>query len=241
VNRVLAATGVAVGRGARPVLADVTFSVARGERVALVGANGSGKTTLLRALAGLDPVHAGRIDWRVGERMGPLPAGPARVSVVGLLFQHEPRAPFSVRTLVTLGLGLDHAPTAEARAAVEATLARMGLTALAERPVAALSGGEAQRAALARALVAGPRVLLLDEPSNHLDPGRRGQLVALLEDLRDQLAVVLATHDLALAAGSDRVLLLAEGRVAAAGAPADVLTPANLHHAFGVRGLEAAS
>jgi iron complex transport system ATP-binding protein len=229
---VLTATNLHVGRGgnnARTVLRDVALAVAPGERIALVGANGSGKTTLLRALAGIDRPQAGSIDC--GGL--PLPLGPARVGQLGVLFQSEAPAPFTVRELVTLGLGLDRSPTAAQRAQVEAALGRVQLLALADREVARLSGGEAQRAAIARAIVARPRVLLLDEPTNHLDPAQRAAMLGLLDDLRGTVAVVLATHDLDCAAAADRVLLLGAGGVIATGAPEVVLTPALLAATFG--------
>jgi iron complex transport system ATP-binding protein len=226
---VLTASALAVGRGGHAVLRDLAFAIAPGERVALVGANGSGKTTLLRALAGIDRPLAGSVRC---DGM-PVPVGPARIGKLGVLFQTELPGPFTVRQLVTLGLGLDRAPRASHRAEVEAALAQVHLQALADREVARLSGGEAQRAAIARALVARPRVLLLDEPTNHLDPGQRAVLLALLDDLRGSIAVVLATHDLDCAAAADRVLLLGQGGIVAAGPPAAVLTPAPLSATFG--------
>src|SRR5439155_14696713 len=96
------------------------------------------------------------------------------------------------------------------------------------------SGGESQRALLARALVATPRLVLLDEPTNHLDPAGQAMVEALLDRLRGEIAVVIATHDLALAASCDRVALLHAGRVAALGAPAEVLAPRQLATALGV-------
>jgi ABC-type cobalamin/Fe3+-siderophores transport system ATPase subunit len=216
---VLRAAGVTVGRGPTPVLSDINLSLARGERIALVGGNGSGKTTLLRALAGLDRPRAGELSW-LGK---PLPKGSARVSVVGMLFQNGPPGPFSVRDQVMLGLGLDRAPDTEQRARVDRTLRRLGLTDLAHRPMACLSGGEAQRALLARALAPNPALLLLDEPTNHLDPASRAQLLGLLDELRGEVTVVLATHDLDCAATADRVALLGQNRVIAFGPPAGVL------------------
>jgi iron complex transport system ATP-binding protein len=227
---VLEAIDVAVGRAARIVVTGVNLAVRGGERTALVGANGCGKTTLLRALGGLDPVLAGTIRWQGG-----LPRGRERVRRLGMLFQAELASHFDVRELVTLGLGLDGPPGAAARCQVEDALGWADLAHLADRPCASLSGGEAQRALLARALVASPKLLLLDEPTNHLDPSRQGALLRQLDRLRGSVAVVLATHDLALAAGCDRVVLLHGGRVAALGIPADVLTPENLERALDVR------
>jgi iron complex transport system ATP-binding protein len=226
---VLETRDLAVGRGGRVVLAGVSLTVGGGELFALLGLNGSGKTTLLRALAGIDRPLAGEIRWDGG----PLRAGAGRVGQVGVLFQDEPPAPFSVRTVVTLGLGLDGPPGPADRARVEGAIDRLGLGRLADRPCRRLSGGEWQRAALARALVAGPRLLLLDEPASHLDPARRASSSALLASLG--VAVVLATHDLDAAAACDRVLLLGGGGVAAQGPPSLVLTPERLLESLRVR------
>jgi iron complex transport system ATP-binding protein len=227
---IVEANGLTVGRAGAPVLAGIDLAIAAGERIALVGENGSGKTTLLRVLAGLDPPLAGAVRW-AGQ---PLPRGPARVQTVGVLFQGEPASRFTVRELVTLGLGLDGPPSAAARRRVDDAIAQAALEVLASRPCATLSGGEAQRALVARALVAGPRVVVLDEPTNHLDPAGRGMVHGLLDRLRGSVAVVVATHDLELAASCDRVALLHRGRIAALGAPAEVLTPVRLAAALGV-------
>jgi iron complex transport system ATP-binding protein len=251
----LEATGVAVGRGGAAVLAGVELTVRPGERVALVGANGSGKTSLLRVLAGLDRPLAGTVAW-AGRA---LPPGPDRVRRVGVLLQGELASRFTVRELVTLGLGLDGPPSAAARRQVDAALALAELAPLAGRRCATLSGGEAQRALIARAVVAAPGLVLLDEPTNHLDPAGRAMIQALLDRLggglggglrdrrpgwscdgsggglrdRGRVAAVIATHDLGLAASCDRVALLSAGRLVALGAPDAVLTPARLADALG--------
>ena len=226
---VLEAIDVAVGRGGKTVLSGINLAVDPGERLALVGANGAGKSTLLRALAALDPVLGGSIRWAGG----PLPRGPARVTMLGVLFQTETPSRFTVRELVTLGLGLDGPPSSSDRARVNDVLERAELLPFADRSCASLSGGEAQRALLSRALIAGPRVLLLDEPTNHLDPARQATLLRWFERLRGETAVVLATHDLALAATCDRVALLHDGRLSTLGHAREVLTPENLARALG--------
>jgi iron complex transport system ATP-binding protein len=226
---ILEAAGVAVGRGG-VVLTGVDLAVRPGERIALVGANGSGKTSLLRVFAGLDRPLAGCLRW-AGRA---LPSGNERVRTVGVLFQGEPASRFTVRELVTLGLALDGPPSAAARRQVDDALALAGLAPLAERSCATLSGGEAQRALLARALVAAPRLVLLDEPINHLDPAGRAMVEQLLDRLRGTVAAVIATHELALAASCDRVALLHDRRVFALGTPDAVLTPARLAAALGV-------
>jgi iron complex transport system ATP-binding protein len=229
VSPVLEAIDAAVGRGGKPVLSRVSLAVDPGERLALVGANGAGKSTLLRAFAGLDPVLGGSIRWAGGT----LPRGPARVTMLGVLFQTETPSRFTVRELVTLGLGLDGPPSSSDRAKVNDVLERAELVPFADRSCASLSGGEAQRALLSRALVAGPRVLLLDEPTNHLDPARQATLLRWFEHLRGETAVVLATHDLALAATCDRVALLNGGRLSTLGRAREVLTPENLARTLG--------
>ena len=226
---VVAMRDVAAGWPGRTVIAGVTLALAAGERVALVGANGCGKTTLLRVLAGLARPQAGTIAWRGAA----LPDGAARVRLVGVLFQRELPASFTVRELVTLGLGLDGPPSPAARGHVEQVLRTAELASLADRPCASLSGGEVQRVLLARALVADPALLLLDEPTNHLDPARQAWLQGKLDRMHGRVAVVLATHDLALAAACDRAVLLHAGRVAACGPARDVLTPANVQLAVG--------
>src|SRR5262249_21294972 len=158
----------------------------------------------------------------------------ARAGVLGLVFQVEPPPHFTVRELVTLGLGLDGPPSAAQAKRVSLLLEQEDLTRFADRPCSTLSGGEWQRCVIARALVAGPKILLLDEPTNHLDPARRAALHERLLKFTDQ-AVVLATYDLELAALCDRVLLLGAGKVAASGRPSDVLTPEILAAALGVR------
>jgi iron complex transport system ATP-binding protein len=224
------ASGLAVGWHGRAVLSDVDLAVGPGERIALLGANGSGKTTLLRVLAGLAPPVRGQVSWR-GRG---LPKGGARCRVVGYVLQAEPPVPFTVRQLVALGLGTDGPPSAPQAARVARVLADEGLTALADRACTALSGGEWQRAVIARALVAEPALLLLDEPTSHLDPARRAVFHERLLRVREQ-AVVLATHDLELAALCDRVMILGDGRAMALGAAADVLTAEALEPSLGVR------
>src|SRR6185436_3252556 len=115
---VLEASRLAVGWNDRLVLRDVDLAVHAGERLALLGSNGSGKTTLLRALGGLSRPLAGEVRWRGG----PLPRGAARASVVGLVFQAEPPPHFTVRELVTLGLGLDGPPSVAQAKRVSAVL-----------------------------------------------------------------------------------------------------------------------
>ena len=194
--------------GAREVLRGVDLEVATGEFVALLGRSGSGKTTLLRILAGLD-------DGAEGD---------ARVPVArSVVFQDARLLPWlSVLDNVVLGLrGAD--PRARGRAAVE----EVGLAGHEDDWPKTLSGGEAQRAALARALVREPDLLLLDEPFGALDALTRLRMHGLVQELcaRHRPAVLLVTHDVDEAVLlADRVLVLTDGRISL-DAPVDVARP----------------
>ncbi|MGY2083387.1 ABC transporter ATP-binding protein [Blastococcus sp. SYSU DS0539] len=204
----------------------VRIEVADGEVLAVLGPNGAGKSTLVRILAGLLRPDSGRVvvDGEVWDGDGAyVPAHRRRLGMVfqdALLFPH-----LSVADNVAFGLRTRGTGRGAARAAAGEWLARVGLEGLGSRRPAELSGGQAQRAALARALVGDPALLLLDEPLSALDA--RTRLVVRAE-LRRHLAgfggsTVLVTHDpvdaMALA---DRVVVVEEGRVVQAGTPADV-------------------
>jgi phosphonate transport system ATP-binding protein len=221
------ARAVAKSFGTTPIFSDVSFRLARGETVALVGANGTGKSTLLRCLMGLIPVSSGEVHL-LGE-----PAGTARPRAlralrarVGLVSQKHNLVPrLSVLSNVVHGLlgkapGLRHwshalAPAASRRAAMEA-LDRVGLSGFAMRRADRLSGGQSQRVAIARAIVGGPDVLFADEPCASLDPQAGDDVMDLFIRLaRDEgVTVVFTSHNIdhALRYG-DRVLGLAAGRM----------------------------
>jgi sulfonate transport system ATP-binding protein len=184
--------------GDRAVLDDLDLDIAPGEFVALIGRSGSGKSTLLRALAGLDQEVTGQVSV----------AGPVSVA-----FQ-EPRLVPWKRVLDNVELGLR---TGDPAGAAGTALGEVGLTERASAWPATLSGGEAQRASLARALVREPRLLLLDEPFSALDALTRITMHRLVVSLweRHRPAVLLVTHDVDEAlALADRVLVLGEGRIA---------------------------
>ena len=237
----LAAHALACGYGAENVLADVSLSVAAGEMVALLGRNGSGKSTLLRCLAGVLAPRAGRVEL-CGR---PLAATPrravARLLAVVPQELHVPFA-FTVREVADLGRApyarFMGGPDARDRAAVERALAVTDLLELAERPFQQISGGEQQRAAVAMALAQQARVLLLDEPTVHLDIAHQMALLALVRELcRERgLAVLAAMHDINLAClYFDRLVVLGEGTLLAAGALDSIVTADLIERAFGTR------
>ena len=215
----------------------VTASVGRGEWVGLIGANGAGKTTLLKAVAGLVD-HDGEV--RVGGKSSAGLGRRERARSVAYVPQSpELPADMSVFDYTLLGRTPHIAYLAvESRtdlARCTDLLDRLGLAMLADRPLATLSGGERQRVVLARALAQEAPVLLMDEPTSALDLSHRMEALEIVDELRREwhLTVVSALHDLTLAGQfADRLLLMADGTVAAFGTPAEVLDETVLGEAF---------
>ena len=213
----------AVAIAGKLVLEDVSFEVARGEFICLCGPNGGGKTTLLKAVLGLLPLRAGEI-----EVLGQPPGRAQRT--VGYLPQTKAFAqgfPASVAELIAANRrgAWPRQLGAEERERARAVLVRVGGEKLLDRPLRGLSGGETQRAFLARALVNDPLLLLLDEPTAGVDARGRVEFLDLLAGLagRDDFAAVLVTHnEAAVRRLSDRVVCV-DRRVVAEGRPEDVL------------------
>ena len=233
----LVARGLACGYRRRgDVLAGVDLEVEGGSVLALLGPNGSGKTTLLRTLARLLRPRAGSIAFE-----GELPTGDRpRVAIAA----HEDAggSALTVAEVVRLGRAARRGwwrPMGPADlATIDRSIAQADLQALRDRPVAELSAGEWQRVLLARALAQEPAVLLLDEPTAHLDLRYQVEFLELAASLaRDEgLAVALSLHDVNQAAlWADRVALLAEGRLLAVGSPEEVLRVDLLERAYGCR------
>jgi ABC-type sulfate/molybdate transport systems ATPase subunit len=221
VTALLELDGVEVRAGARRILAVDALAVAPAETLAVLGANGAGKSTLLRVAGGLLIPDAGEL------RLDGEPAGAAALRRASAAVLQRPlllRA--SVAANVETGLRFARVPKPERRRRAGEWLERLGLAAHAHRAAHSLSGGEAQRVSLARALVLAPRLLLLDEPFAALDAPARAELLA---DLRDVLAAtgtaaLLVTHDRHEAAAvADRTAVLRDGAVRQVGATAAVL------------------
>jgi len=219
----------------------LSFSIERGEVFGVIGPNSAGKTSLLRLLTRVLSPQRGAIRFEGRSITALRPWELARE--VAVVPQEAPRPfPFTVAQLVLMGR-YPHAPrrffedAADAAAAREAMIATETLD-LAALPLERLSGGERQRALLARALAQQPRLLVLDEPTAHLDLRFQAETAALLRRLNRErgMTILLVSHDLNLAAElCDRLLLLRAGEIARVGSPRDVLEQTLLEDVFGCR------
>jgi iron complex transport system ATP-binding protein len=223
---------VEVAYAGRRVLGPVSLSAVDGEWVGLIGPNGAGKSTMLKAAIGL-VTHIGRVVLgegapRPGEDMAWMPQRPSMPEQMG------------VADYVMLGrsphIGYLGKEGESDRRAVREALAKLDLVELSARPLGTLSGGEAQRVFLARALAQGAPVLLLDEPTANLDIGHAIEVLEVVDELRqsERLTVVTAIHDLTLAGRfCSRLALLGDGVIMAEGSPEEVLTEATLRPHYG--------
>jgi iron complex transport system ATP-binding protein len=239
VSAALAFEDVSFAYGTQPVFRGLTLRVEPGELTAVLGPNGTGKTTWFRLAAGSLAPARGTVRL-FGHDLRTLGAA-ERARTVAVVPQESPlEFEFRVHEIVAMGrsphqglLGLE---SAEDRRAVAEALRATGMEAFAGRPLAALSGGEKQRVVLARALAQKPRLLLLDEPTAHLDLKHRLAIYALLERLHGEgLTAVVVSHDLNLAAAHcKRLVLFRCGEVVADGPPRQVLRPDVLREVYDV-------
>lgn len=229
----------ALGYTAAPVLEHVDGMLAPGLAVALVGPNGAGKSTLLKGTLGLVRTLSGSI--RV---LGTSPVRARRmVGYVPQVDTLDADFPVTAEQVVLMGryrrLGFLRYPGRADRAAAAAALDRVGLTDRAKYRFGALSGGQRQRVLLARAIAAGPRLLLLDEPFNGLDSISEAALLGALGSLKSEgVAVMVSTHDLALARDTCEQICLLNGRQIAFGPVPTTMTAANLRATYGGRAVE---
>lgn len=215
----LSADNLSVTLDGHPVLTRVTLAIQQGEIVTILGPNGSGKSTLLRALLGILPASAGTVTRKPGLVIGYVPQ---RLAIDRTL-------PMTVRRFLSL-------PTRVSDAAAEAALARAGLPDVAQRQMADLSGGQFQRVLLARALLSGPDILILDEPTQGLDQPGEAAFYRLIEEVRRDtgVAVLMVSHDLhVVMAASDRVICL-NGHICCEGTPRVVSTAPEYRALFGL-------
>ena len=218
----LSATGLVKGyaspAGYLPVLAHLDLEVGAGEMVAIVGASGVGKSTLLHVLGTLDRPEEGKVRVEGAEVLGlaETELREFRNRTIGFVFQFHHLLPeFTALENVMMPLLIARQGEAEARRAASDLLARVGLQDRAEHRPGALSGGEQQRVAVARALVRSPRLLLADEPSGNLDRETGDRLHELVRRLNREegITVIAVTHNERLAASCDRTLRLEGGRL----------------------------
>jgi iron complex transport system ATP-binding protein len=237
----LSVVSVTFGYDERVVLERVSLEIPAGERVAIVGANGAGKTTLLKLMADLLRPDAGAV--RLGARDVRAFSRGALAKRLGMVPQ-ELAVPFgfTARELVECGrtayLPLFGAPTVADRHAVDTAMASTATTSFSDRPLGELSGGERQRVVIAMVLAQEPSIMLLDEPTQHLDLTRQGEILDLLVALSRErrLSIVATMHDLNLAAQYfDRLIVLAGRQVLADGSPAAVMRADVLEAAYGGR------
>ena len=239
-SAVLAADGVVIGYGDRTIVHETSLDVAAGERLALVGPNGAGKSTLLRALTGVLEPRRGAVLLR-GTRIRSIDhkAVARAIAVVPELTQ----LPFAMAVHEVVELGrLPHDPPLSGMRpddseAVETAMERVGVAHLRDRDARQLSMGERQLVFIAIALAQAADVLVLDEPTAHLDIRHQVEVMQLLADLneRDGRTIVAVLHDLALAANFfPRVALMNAGRIVADGPPAETLDAGNIRGVFGV-------
>jgi len=236
---VLEARALSAARGGRPVLHGVSFSLHARAACALVGPNATGKSTLVRALAGLLPLTSGGV-WLHGRPLSAWTRS-ALARIVALVATDEQGpATLTVHDRVALGRYPHRGPfrplTGEDEQAVWRGLRHTGIEHLAQRRLGTLSAGERQLATLARGLAQEPQILLLDEPSAHLDVGHQLQLFRVLHEVRARgVAVLAVVHDLGRAAAwAEHMAVLHEGRLVAEGPPDAVLAGEACSRAFGV-------
>jgi len=237
----LSLKNIHAGYDGRPVLHDATLEIADGEFVGLVGPNGCGKTTLLRVISGVLTAQSGNVRL-LGRALDSFDRRELARTVAMLPQELSLDLGFTVEEVARMGRFAHQArfgrESAADRAAARRAMEMAEVLQLADRPVTELSGGERQRAFIALCLAQEPKLLLLDEPNNHLDLGHQLSILNLIAGLnRDAGLTVAATfHDLNLAAEyCDRLVVIDAGRIAAVGPPGDVLTADRILQVFGVR------
>jgi ABC-type cobalamin/Fe3+-siderophores transport system ATPase subunit len=227
-----------VAYGEKVVLHDFSLTLAPGEIVALIGPNGAGKSTLIRAISGVIKIQSGRVDYNGEDLIEMSPTERARI--LGVVPQaRQLGGAFTVEQTVLLGRTAYMNWLGQAQeedwARVREAMVNTKTEHLAQRRIAELSGGEQQRVLLARTLAQTTPILLMDEPTTHLDLKHQASLLALVRDLarESNLAILMALHDLnQVSLYADRVALLVDGKLIAVGTPEEVLTIERISKAY---------
>jgi len=222
-------------------LQGVSLEINKGEFVGIIGPNGAGKTTLLTVLNGLGKLVHGQA-WVLGMPVNKRNAIKLRkrIGYVAQVENIDPRLPINVRETVMVGcygrLGLFHRPTQDQWENVDRVLDIVGIAHLAERPIGHLSGGEYQRAAIARALVQQPEIFLLDEPTASIDPQAQREILRLIQLIHKeyQITTLFVTHELkTLPSICRRLVLMKEGKIWKQGSPEAMLREETLSQLYG--------
>ncbi|RZA07518.1 MAG: ABC transporter ATP-binding protein [Moraxellaceae bacterium] len=240
--QLLNATNLSLRLGTKSVVEQMSIHVNAGEFVGLIGPNGAGKSSLLRMLVALVKQNAGEVHLAPQNVLTPIEKIPAQIRArfMAYLAQHEtPAWPLSVKNLVALGRSPWNSATttnADDEVAINNALMMTDVSALGERPVTELSGGELQRVLLARVFAGNPRLIVADEPIVALDVYHQLHIMELLQaHAQKGGAVIAALHDLSLASRfCTRLVLMNHGKLIAEGEPVAVLTPENLAKVYGV-------
>ena len=238
-SELLVVQNLTCGYGPKTVLKDVSFDVEAGELLGIVGPNGSGKTTLLRAVAGLLETGPGAVFLKGKDIKSMKRRDIARlIAFVPQLM--EPTPGFSVQDIVLLGRTpyLDRFAFEDEKdyRIAKWAIGELKVDELADRDIASLSGGEFQRVAIARALAQEPKIMLLDEPTSHLDLRFQIKILRILKSLRQNRTMIATFHDLNLAARFCRkIVLLKNGEIVEIGRPEEVLTNESIWDVYRVR------
>lgn len=235
----LTAAGLSTGYGDHDVLTGVSLALSGGSFFIIAGPNGTGKTTLLKCLAGLSRPKKGTVCLN-GSPFSRFPRKELARRIAFLPQSVEIAFSLTVREVVLMGraphLGLLGFHGEDDLAIAEEAMAFTDVLSLADRPIDALSGGERQRVFISRAVCQQPEFILLDEPTSALDPAHQVRVMDLMERLKTErgMGVVMVSHDLNLSAMyADTLCLIHEGRVAALGAPSEVLEKERLEAVYG--------
>lgn len=235
----LQASRLVCGYGNTPITEAIDMEVREGEVVALIGPNGSGKSTLLKTLAGYLVPVAGHV--RVGDKVLRSMPEHELAKLVAVVPQDEAQPfRFSVRQIVAMGRLAKSGSffeTKEDDAAISAALEQADCRFLAERSITEVSGGERQRTLIARALAQETPLLVMDEPTSHLDVSHVAEFVRLIKTLANcGKGIVLAVHDINVAlAGADKILLLKEGKKRFEGSPQALIQSKEAEAVYGIR------
>ena len=226
--------GIDFNHGEKPFLKDISFKLEGAQTLALIGPNGSGKTTLLRLIAGLNHPSKGEILIN-GIPMSRLSAQEraCRIAFVNQISNVDDR--ISLKQYVALGrLPYEKSESASKnREVVQTAMALTNIETLASRPFGQISGGERQRAHIARAICQTPEILILDEPTNHMDPGVKGMILSVVKELR--IMVISSLHDIDLAPQfAEKIVVLKAGKQVGFGCSQETLTPELVRSVFNI-------